>query len=193
MKTKKLVFVCSLILLGLGSVNSAMAQVNTDNVTLNLKFKPVQTITVNPVQETVDFLYQTEADYADGVSLTAKTKHLKVFSTGGFQVDVKTSDANFISGNTAITIPVSDVSVKAIASVGNNKTYASIESAVSLSASDQMIIQSNGGGRDLEFDVEYDNTADAVDAYIDGYNSSQVDVDGATVFTTTLTYSIISI
>ncbi len=193
MKTKNLVFVLSLILLGLGSVNSAMAQANTDNVTLNLKFKPVQTITVNPVQETVDFLYQTEADYADGVTLAAKTKHLKVFSTGGFQVDVKTSGTDFTSGNTAVTIPVSDVSVKATASAGNNKTYASIGSAVSLSASDQMIIQSNGGGRDLEFDVEYDNTADAADAYIDGYKSSQVDGDGATVFTTTLTYSITTI
>jgi hypothetical protein len=53
-----------------------------------------------------------------------------------------------------------------------------------------MIIQSNGGGRNLEFDVEYDNTGDAADAYIDGYKMNYVDADGATVFTTTLTYSI---
>jgi len=193
MKTKNLFFVSALILFGLGSVNSAMAQVNTDNVTLNLKFKPVQTITVNPAQETVDFVYQTEADYSDGVTLAAKEKHLKVFSTGGFQVNVKASGTDFTSGNTNITIPVSDVSVMATASVGNTRTYASIGSTVSLSESDQMIIQSNGGGRDLEFDVEYDNTGDAADEYINGYNSTHVDVDGATVFTTTLTYTITTI
>ena len=192
MKTRNLLFVSALILFGIGAVNSAIAQ-NKDNVTVNLKFKPVQTITVNPVQETVDFLYQSKDDYANGVPVLAKTKHLNVFSTGGFQVDVRTSDVNFTSGNTAITIPVSHVSVKATASAGNERTYASIGTAVSLSTSDQLIIQSNGGGRDLEFDVEYDNTADDADAYIDGYKSSQVDVDGATVFTTTLTYSITTI
>jgi hypothetical protein len=41
--------------------------------------------------------------------------------------------------------------------------------------------------------VEYDNTEDAAEAYIDGYNVSHVDGDGATVFTTTLTYTITTI
>lgn len=191
MKVRNFFLAGALLVASLFSVNSAMAQ--TDNVTLNLKFKPVQSITVNPAQKTVNFLYQTETDYADGVTLAAQEKHLNVFSTGGFEVNVKASSENFTSGNTNITIPVSDVSVKATASTGNNRTYASIESVVPLSNSDQMIIQSNGGGRGLEFDVEYDNTGDASDAYIDGYNSTSVDVDGATVFTTTLTYSITTI
>jgi hypothetical protein len=192
MKTKNLFIACALFLLGLANANSAMAE-NTDNVTLNLKFKPVQTITVNPTQETVDFLYQTETDYTDGVTLAVKTKHLKVFSTGGFVVNVKASAANFTSGNTNLTIPVGDVSVKASKSVGNPRTYAVIDVAKALSTTDQILIQSNGGGKDLEFDVEYDNTEDAAEAYIDGYNVSHVDGDGATVFTTTLTYTITTI
>ncbi len=192
MKTKKLFFISRVIIFTLITVHSAMAA-TTDNVTLNLKFKPVQTITVNPVQQTVDFVYQSETDYSTGVTLATQTKHLKVFSTGGFEVKVKTSGEYFTSGNTAITIPVGDVSVKATASEGNEKSYSTIGTIVSLANTDKTIIKSNGGGRDLEFDVEYDNTGDAGDAYIDGYNSSQVDVDGATVFTTTLTYSITTI
>lgn len=192
MKTRNFFFVSALIISMLANINIAMAA-TTDNVTLNLKFKPVQTITINPTQETVDFIYQSESDYSDGVTVAKQTKHLTVFSTGGFQINVKTSAADFTSGNTNITIPVSDVSITATASEGNNKTYAAIGTAVALATTDQMIIQSNGGGRNLEFDVEYDNTEDVSDAYIDGYNSSQVDGSGATVFTTTLTYSITTI
>jgi hypothetical protein len=192
MKTKKLFFISAVIIFTLTTVNNALAA-TTDNVTLNLKFKPVQTITVNPAQKTVDFVYQSETDYSTGVTLATKTKHLTVFSTGGFEVNVKTSGENFTSDNTAITIPVSHLSVKATASEGNSRSYASIGTAVPLAITDKMIIKSNGGGRNLEFDVEYDNTGDAGDAYIDGYNSSHVDEDGATVFTTTLTYSITTI
>ena len=164
---------------------------NTDNVTLNLKFKPVQTITVDPNQKTVDFVYQTETDYTSGVTLAAKTKHLKVFSSGGFNVNVKAGGTNFTSdNNTALTIPVNHVSVTASKSEGNNKTYAVIGVAKALSDTDQLLIQSNGGGKGLEFDVLYDATADATEAYIDGYNASHKDGDGATVYTTALTYTI---
>ena len=55
-----------------------------------------------------------------------------------------------------------------------------------------MIIKSSEGGTELEFDVEYDNTGDSSGAYINGYNSEHVE-DGATVFTTTVTYSIVTI
>lgn len=192
MKVRKFLFAGALIAASLFSVNSVMAE-DTDNVTLNLKFKPVQTITVDPAQKTVDFVYQTETDYTSGVTLAVKTKHLKVFSTGGFVVNVKASAEDFTSGNTNLTIPVSDVSVTASQSAGNTKTYAVIDLAKAISTTDQKLIQSNGGGKDLEFDVLYDATADAAEAYIDGYNASQVDIDGATVFTTTLTYTITTI
>lgn len=190
MKTKNLFFAGALVLFGLANVNSAMAQSNTDNVTLNLKFKPVQTITVDPTQKTVDFVYQTETDYTSGVTLAAKEKHLKVFSSGGFDVNVKAGGTNFTSDNTALTIPVNHVSVTASKSAGNSREYAVIDVAKALSTTDQLLIQSNGGGKDLEFDVLYDATADAAEAYIDGYNASHVDGSGFTVYTTTLTYTI---
>ena len=59
-----------------------------------------------------------------------------------------------------------------------------------LSGADQIIISSIEGGKDLEFDVEYDNTLDANSYTALGYNKSHVDTDGFTVFTTTLTYTI---
>lgn len=195
MKTKNLFIACALFLLGLANANSAMAQSNTDNVTLNLKFKPVQTITVDPDQKTVDFVYQTETDYTSGVTLAAKTKHLKVFSSGGFEVKVKAKDENFTSdNNTALTIPVNHVSVTASKSEDNPRTYQTIDVAVALSTTDQLLIRSNGGGKGLEFDVLYDATKDAteayIDGYIDGYNDSHKDVNGFTVYTTTVYYTI---
>lgn len=57
---------------------------NTGHVTLNVKLNPIQTLVVNPAQETVDLEYSSKDDYANGVTSGALTDHLSVFSTGRF-------------------------------------------------------------------------------------------------------------
>lgn len=192
MKTRNLFFVSALILFGLASVNSAMAQ-TSGSVILNLKFKPVQSITVNPATEhqTVDFVYVTKTDYTEGVTVANKVKHLTVFSSGGFDVSVNADHATFTSGNSELTIPVTHIMVKPTKNASNPKNTFTFTNT-QLSDAVVPIISSTGGGKELDFDVEYDNTLDVNnDDYIAlGYNKAKVDADGATVFTTTLTYTI---
>ncbi len=188
MRTNNFFSIAALVICGMVCVNSVKAQ---ENVTVNLKFKPVQSISVNMTQKEVNFVYESEADYLEGVTSVTHAKHLKVFSTGGFEVKVNASNEEFASGNTNLTIPVDHVSVTATASVGNPITdYTFIGTPQPLDVVEKMIIKSSEGGTELEFDVEYDNTGDSSGAYINGYNSGHVEEDGATVFTTTVTYSI---
>lgn len=192
MRTSNFFSIAALVICGMVCVNSVKAQVS-DKVTVNLKFKPMQSISVNTEQKEVNFVYESEADYLNGVTLATHAKHLKVFSTGGFEVKVNASNENFASENTNLTIPVDHVSVTATASDGNPITnYTSIGTKQPLDVVEKMIIKSSEGGTKLEFDVEYDNTGDSSGAYINGYNKGHVE-GGATVFTTTVTYSIVTI
>ena len=188
MKTKNFLLTGALLIMALFSVNGVMAQATSNTAVINLKFKPIQSITVATDQKEIDFKYESVKDYTDGVTVPKLEKHLKVFSTGGFNVNVKASGENFTSANTELTIPVNHITVIPTKSDGNNKgTYAFTSKA--LSNSDGTIITSTGGGKDLEFDVEYDNTSDADFYTALGYNKNHLD-NGYTVFTTTLTYTI---
>lgn len=91
------------------AIFTANAQL-TDNVTLNVKIKPLQSIVVNPSSKSVDLVYSTEDHFLKGVSVT-QLKHLKVFSTGAFEVKVKPAAATLTSG--ANSIPVGDISILA--------------------------------------------------------------------------------
>ena len=191
MKVRKFLFAGALIVASLFSVNSVMAE-TTDDVTVNLKFKPVMSIMVNAASDhkNIDFLFDSQSDYNGGVTVSKKEKHLNVFSTGGFQVSLQTSGKNFTSENKNITIPVEDVSVTATPSAGNKlSSYALLGTGLKLSNSSTPFIQSVSGGRSLDFDVEYKNTGFDPDDYINGYNKDFL-TEGATVFTTQLTYTI---
>ena len=192
MKTKNFLLTGALLIVALFSVKSVMAQEpsTSDQVVLNLKFKPVQSITVATNQKTIDFVYANQDNYDIGVTKAPQEKHLKVFSSGGFDISVKADNENFTSTNTELIIPVSHITVKALKNAGNTKeTYTFTPKA--LSATAQTIISSTGGGRNLEFDVEYDNTMDVnnEDYFALGYNKNYL-TDDATVFTTNLTYTI---
>lgn len=191
MKVRKFLFAGALIAASLFSVNSVMAQTNTDQVTVNLKFKPVMSIAVNtnPDHKTVNFLYETDDHYRKGVAAQSFTEHLTVFSSGGFEVKLSTTASNFTSENTNTTIPVSSVSVKATPSGTHTNTYTT--GSVNLSSTDPFI-KSDKGGIDLKFDVEYDDSGFNPATFINGYNKD-FSPEGATVFTTTLTYTITSI
>lgn len=194
MRTSNFFSIAAFIICGMVCVNSVKAEStlpNSDQVTVNLKFKPVQSISVKTDQKEVNFVYDSETDYLNGVTSVTHANHLKVFSTGGFEVKVIASNENFTSGNTNLTIPVDHVSVKATASAGNPiNEYTFIGEPQALGVDDKIIIKSSKGGTELEFDVEYDNTGDSSGAFINGYNSKH---EEEIVFTTIVTYSIVTI
>jgi hypothetical protein len=179
MKRKNLFFVSALILFGLANVNSVKAE--SDEATVNIKFRPIQSIVVNPGQETVDLVYATNADYANGVS-AEMLDHLEVFSTGGFTVTANTGgDFTRTAGG---SISAADVILKA--TQGTSTTIGSFTD-VPLSTTPTTLITADQGGRALKYNVTYDNTAGANDAYFNKYIKADVN---ESVYTATVTYTI---
>jgi len=168
------------------SVKITFAQSGSDVVTLNIRLLPVQTILVNPSQRNTDLEYVTKEDYDQGVSLTL-TDHLTVSSTGGFQVNVLSSNANFTRAGSDDIIPVSDVVVSA--TNGSDNSLLNDFSNVVLSTNPESLIISESGGRDLKYDVTYDNTAGSSDKYINK-TSGQSNLEA--VYNTNITYTITS-
>ncbi|MDD4439035.1 MAG: hypothetical protein PHS04_13530 [Tissierellia bacterium] len=187
MKTKNLFLTAAILISGFVSVNGVKAEgtpANTDNVTLNIKFKPIQTIVVNPSQKTVDIEYYTKANYRDGVSVT-KDDHLTVFSTGGFNVSVQTN-GDFINGTK--TIGASDVVVSA--KPGSNTTGGTFsEVALSSSSSSASLISSETGGSELNYNITYDNGVGGGYNYINMYTHPDTP---ESVYTAEVTYTIVA-
>jgi hypothetical protein len=183
MKRKNLFFVSALILFGLANVNSAMAQPQSDDATVNIKFRPVQSIVVNPAQKSVDLLYATKDNYANGVT-AERPDHLEVFSTGGFIVTANTG-GDFTSSSTgAIAIPAADVTV--IATHGTSTTIGTF-TEVALATTPATLIAATEGGVALKYNVKYDNTAGEANAYINKYIHPD---EPESVYTATVTYTI---
>jgi hypothetical protein len=192
MKRRNLFFVSALILFGLSSVNSAKAQVpptqTSDEVTVNIKFKPVQSIVVNSDQKTVNLEYNTLQNYQEGVSVTMND-HLDVFSSGGFQVKVKTN-GNFTRVGGTETILASEVKVQAAPGTGNTGDFGSGGlPQVSLSSDEQPLIGGTTGGN-FKFNVTYNNT-DAGRNF--AYLNKHVRPEETSVYTATVTYSIVAL
>ena len=182
-------FTSIFILLILGiifSVKRTFAQSGSDVVTLNIRLLPIQTIVVNPSQKNTDLQYVTKEDYDNGVTLTL-TDHLSVSSTGGFQINVLSSNVNFTRAGSDDIIPVSDVVVSAES--GSDNSLSNEFSKVALSTNPESLIVSDNGGRDLKYDVTYDNTAGSSDKYINK-TSGQSNLE--VVYKTNITYTITS-
>ena len=96
---KKTFFLLSM----LAGVLTAQAQVS-DNATVNVKLYPIQTIVVNPDSKVVNLDYRTTTDYQDGVNVDKKD-HLKIYSTGGFEVNVSAAGELTSSDATNVTLP----------------------------------------------------------------------------------------
>lgn len=163
----------------------AGAQSHTAAVTVNIRFLPVQTITVQTSQQTTDLVYATPEDYEEGVAVN-QDDHLTVFSSGGFQVTVAGGDAGFSRSGGSESIPISDVIIRA-GDGSHSGTHARYTEAA-LSAAPAPIIESEGGGRNLKFNVTYDNRiAGSAQKYIGKYVSS----DGVeSVYSANVTYTI---
>lgn len=151
-------------------------------VTLNVRLKPIQTLIVNPSQNVVNLDYKTKDDYANGVS-SVNADHLSIYSTGGFQVKVKSSGSALQSG--AKNIDTNTILIKASAGTDgvNGAQYAQ---NVQLSATEATLVTSANGGVDKKINIEYKGAG--ANAYLNNYIAGQ----DPTVYTTELTYTIIS-
>ncbi|TXF77328.1 hypothetical protein [Chryseobacterium sp.] len=166
--------------LGLVSM-SLNAQTSTDNVTLNVRLYPIQTIVINPLQKPVNLDYTTAANYTDGVSVS-NPDHLKIYSTGGFTVTVASSTTTLT--NSINSIPASDITITPTAGTTNTLSGATL-TAKTLGTTASTIIDSSTGGFNKNFDIKYG--ALGAGAYMDKYSAAQ----GAHAdYTTTVTYTI---
>lgn len=159
----------------------------SDNVSLNVRLSPIQTIEVNTSQRIVNIDYVTRADYEQGVSNT-QADHIKIYSTGGFIVSVNSLDdhieSNYsVSSTSKEMINASGITVRA--SDGSNPLSGAIYSAnVPLSKEGSVLFSKGTGGVDKNFNITY--TADNLDAYV----NKQVNGEVETIYNTTVVYTI---
>ena len=161
--------------------------VQSSVVTVNLRFVPVQTIVVQAAQKTTHLIYAAPEDYENGVSVI-HDNHLTIFSSGGFQVTVAADNPYFRRVGGRETIPVEDLVIKAASGL-NSGSQAQFKEAT-LSVTPASIIESEKGGRNLNFNISYDNSlAGSAQKYIDKYIT---DDEKETVYTTNVTYTILT-
>lgn len=160
---------------------------NQGTVTLNVELHPIQTLVVNAAQNTVNLVYRTEADYADGVS-SAKENHLKVTSTGGYVVNVQAVDFSNISENVdedpAVMnkVNLTQIGLKADGDTDNsNRTFATL---TKLENADQALVTSARGSVGEEFNVTY-SAAGGNEYLLNNYVKGEV-----VIWQTTVTYTI---
>lgn len=182
----KRVILAAVTLISVVFAGTAHAQgASTDNVTVNIKLKPIHTILVNSGQKIVDLTYSTKNHYSAGVE-AAQADHLEIFSTGAFEVKVKT-DGDFKSGSESIL--ASSVKVTSSAGTANpipgSPTYSQ---DLKLSGSDQSFIKSTTGGRDMKVNVNYKGAGG--DDYLNKFSKSRGAAEN--VFTAQVTYTILA-
>lgn len=151
-------------------------------VTLNVKLNAIQSIVASAA--TVDLEYKNVSDYSTGVS-SIQNDHLKVYSTGGFIVKVSSSVSDLTANKGTETIASSGITV--VASKGTTTLSPIYAPAVSLSQTIAPLITSTTGGVNENFKVVY--SAAGGNAYINKFFKG-TDAAAATVYTTTVTYSI---
>lgn len=181
---KKVVIASLVMLMGI----TTQAQTKTDNATLNVRLNPIQTLVVNSGQKTVNLDYTSTSHYSTGVS-SKQENHLNVFSTGGFEVKVKSSSAELTNASTAGPNGNIDAStIQIVASPGTQQALtdpnASYKDPVTLSTTEGVLVSSTKGARDKNIDIEY--KAAGNDAYLDHYVANQT----PTVFSTSVIYTI---
>lgn len=124
---------------------------NQGTVNLTIELIPIQTLVVNETQKNVVLKYETQKDYADGVS-SEYAEHLTVTSTGAYEVKVKAEKDVFETDDkTGLNvIPTWDVVITSSGAEG--KTY----SEKNLSGvEDKVIVESINGGVDQKINIKY--------------------------------------
>lgn len=164
-----------------GTVQTATAQTgNEDNVTLNVKLSPIQTLTINS-ERIVNLEYKTTTDYADGVSKQIND-HIKIYSTGGFEVKVK-SDGPLVGQSDNIN--ANDIKITATKGTTNTLSPTFYDETALEVGVGATIFSSATGGVDQTFNVKY--AAAGGNKYVNLYKG-----ENPTVFTATVTYTILA-
>lgn len=130
-----------MLLIAVSSVTLVSAQVLDNVVNLSIELRPVQALTVNPLQKEVKLIYDSAEKYESGTALR-QTEHLEIFSSGGFAVQVSRT-----------TLELDDVTITADP-VDPNPTYTFIP--VDLQESPTDLIIGGRGGRQ-KFNVTYNS------------------------------------
>ena len=117
-----------------------------DNVNLSIELKSVQTITVNPLQKTVDLIYDSSDKYESGI-VSQQDEHIEIFTTGGgWALQAFRGSFEF------------DEVVLRATPVQANPTY--VFTDIVLTENPQDLITGMRGGRQ-KFNVTYDNSGGA--------------------------------
>lgn len=166
------------------AVAATFAQTPSDNVTLNVKLNPIQTLVVNNAQKAVDLEYRNVSDYASGVS-SLQEDHLKIYSTGAFAVSVESADNNMKRSSAGKTETIASSTIHVVASEGSTaKLTGATLGDVSLSTTPTRLISSAIGGVNKNFNITYKGLG--ANGYVNNYFNDET----PTVYTTTVTYTI---
>ena len=180
---KKVAFILTIFCALVSGMALAQAGSKTASATLNVKLYPIQTILIGN-GTTIDLEYKSKEDYSNGV--TSKVNdHLVVYSTGGFEVKVKSENENlvFTKDGTSDKIAANTINLQATLGTGN-ELISSTFSDVVLDNSNKKLISSTVGGTDLKFNVAYNGKGN--NDYINKYYN----VENPNTYTTTVTYTI---
>lgn len=172
-------FLTALTIFGL----TLTAQAQTDQVTLNVRLHPIQTIEVTSSQSIVNLNYVTTDDYSNGASLE-QPDHLTVYSTGGFKVSVQSTSATLESAHADVSENISVSDIKLIPNLGTNALAGTDLNTVTLSTTPTTLFSNSIGGVNKQFNVEYE--AAGANSYVNKY----FNVENPTVYTTTIVYTI---
>lgn len=182
-KTMKKIILTTAILFAAVAGVFAQESKLTGDVELSVTIMPIQILTINGA--TVNLKYETKDNYDKGVEVP-KDNHLNVYSTGAFNVTVKSLSDNLKNTmDENQTIDSEGIKITATTSLDNDLNYTLLGKDVSL-GSEKSIIMSTEGGVDKNFNITY--KGEGGNAYISKYFK---DNNGAeSVYTTTVTYTI---
>lgn len=179
-----------LAFLGAGLFTANAQAVNegpaSGDVTLNVNLYSLQSIVVNPLSNVVNLDYKTPADYLGGVNKDV-VDHLKVFSTGAFDVKVKSNNTGPTLTGSGTSIPLADITILATQGTdGSNANQLTFNptTAITLTNEAQIIGGSTKAGSG---NISVNYKADGNNDYL-----SLVMAKAQTTYTANLVYSIIA-
>lgn len=166
------------------ALTSSVKSQITGEVTLNVNLNAIQTLIIN--QQEVNLNYVEIADYANGVT-SLQENHLKIYSTGAFNVKVKSLHDQIARVGTDPTATIESSGIFVTATQGASGILTGAElgyESVGLTTTDQLLISSNLGTINTDFNITYKGQGG--DAYVNKYFNNEI----PTVYTTTVIYTI---
>src|SRR5690606_7054093 len=126
-----------------------------------------------------------KADYINGVELI-QPDHLNIYSTGAFVVKVKSNEGNLVNNRYGNKIVSSDIEISTLAGELNPfKGEAGTENTkVTLSGTEQSLIQSNVGGVNKTVSIKYKASGNS--SYVEKY----INNESPSIYSTQVVYSI---